>query len=144
LHSNCSEELQREVLGEYNTFRSYVYLLRKRRASARQVSKALGLSSTWLANHHLNKLERFGLVRRDEYGTFHVIEKSFGILKFFLITRRWIVPRSLFFSVAFGVVAIGFALRLSSDPLFPVLLALSLLGLGYGVYHSIQFYRLLP
>ncbi len=144
MRSSLSEELEREVLGEYNTFRTYLFLLKKRTGSARQVSVALGMSSTWLANHHLNKLERLGLVRKDDCGSFHVIEKSFGILKFFLITRRWIIPRSLFLSVVLAVMATGFLLRLSSDPLFQVLLALSLVGLGYSIYHSIQFYRLLP
>ena len=47
--------LEREVAGEYNTFRVYLLMLRMREASGRDVAYQLGFSSPALAVHHLEK-----------------------------------------------------------------------------------------
>jgi len=76
-------DLEKEVTGEYNTFRVYLLMLKLKKSSAREVQKALVFSSTWLATHHLEKLERLGLMRKNCYGDHHVVRKNFGILRFF-------------------------------------------------------------
>lgn len=80
-------DLEKEVTGEYNTFRVYLLMLKLKKSSAREVQKALVFSSTWLATHHLEKLERLGLVRKNRYGDYHVVRKNFGILRF-LFTHK--------------------------------------------------------
>jgi hypothetical protein len=46
-------EFERDVAGEYNTFRVYLVLLRVRKASARDTAQLVGFSSPALAVHHL-------------------------------------------------------------------------------------------
>lgn len=41
IHTDESD-LEKEVAGEYNTFRTYVYMLKAKRASVREVQRALG------------------------------------------------------------------------------------------------------
>jgi len=139
-----SRDLEKEVAGEYNTFRVYLLMLRRKTASARNVQEALALSSPWLATHHLEKLGRLGLVKKDAFGDYRVIPKSFGILRLFIVTGRWIVPRSIFTVIIFAVMAIGFLIYLPQHKLFTVAFLLSTLGLVYSLYETIRFYRLLP
>lgn len=139
-----SVDLEKEVAGEYNTFRVYLFLLKVRTSSSREIQRTLGFSSTWLATHHLQKLERLGLVTKDRYGDYHVVPKSFGILRFFVITRRWIVPKMLFFALMFGVMAIGFLVYLPQHQYFGVAFLVSVFGLAVSIYETIRFYQLLP
>jgi len=139
-----SADLEKEVAGEYNTFRVYLFLLRVRKSSSREVQRTLRFSSTWLATHHLQKLERLGLVTKDRYGDYYVVPKSFGILRFFVMTKRWIVPRMLFFALMFGVMAAGFLAYLPQHQYFGVAFVVSIFGLAVSIYETIRFYRLLP
>jgi len=138
------KDLEKEVAGEYNTFKVYLLMLKVRKASARHVQEALGFSSPWLATHHLEKLKRLRLVEKDSYGDYHVIPKSFGILRLFIVAGKWIVPRSIFTVVLFTVMAIGFLIYLPQHTLFTIAFILSALGLVYSLYETIRFYRLLP
>ena len=74
--------LERDVAGEYNTFRVYLLMLRVKEASGRDVAHQLGFSSPALAVHHLKKLSGLRLVRKAKYGVYHVIHRKFGMLKF--------------------------------------------------------------
>ncbi len=139
-----SPDLEKEVAGEYNTFRVYLFMLRVNKSSTREVQRNLGFSSTWLATHHLQKLERLGLVTKDRYGNYCVVRKSFGILRFFVLTRKWIVPRMLFIALMFGVMAVGFLVYLPQHEYFWVALVVSVIGLVVSVYETVRFYRLLP
>ena len=139
-----SVDLEKEVAGEYNTFRVYLFLLKARKSSSREIQRTLGLSSTWLATHHLQKLERLGLATKDRYGDYHVVPKSFGVLRFFVLTQRWIVPRMLFFALMFLVMAIGFLVYLPQHPYFGVAFLVSVIGLAVSTCETIRFYRLLP
>ncbi len=138
------EELEREVAGEYNTFRVYVFMLKAKEASAREVQNALGFSSTWLATHHLKKLERLDLVSKDRYGNYHVVRRSFGLLRFFLITGSWIVPHMLFLVFIFGVLTVGFLIYLPQHRFFGVAFVISLIGLVISIVETFRFYHLLP
>jgi hypothetical protein len=98
--------LEEKVGGEYVTFRVYVFLLRVGEASLRDIYRGCGLSSPSLALHHLQKLERLNLARKDEHGIYHVIARKFGILRLFYRTGTWLVPRSFFYMVLYAVIAI--------------------------------------
>lgn len=142
--ASAAIDLEREVAGEYNTFRVYLFLLKTKKSSSREIQRTLGFSSTWLATHHLQKLERLGLATKDRYGDYHVVPKSFGVLRFFVLTRRWIVPRMLFIALMFGVMAAGFLAYLPQHQYFGVAFAVSVIGLVVSLYETIRFYRLLP
>lgn len=137
-------DLEKEVAGEYNTFRVYLYMLKAKKSSARDIQKALGFSSTWLATHHLEKLEKLGLVTKDRYGDYNVLRRYFGVLRFFFITGKWIVPRMLFFVLMFGVMMVGFLAYLPQHPYFVVAFVLSIIGLVVSIYETIRFFQLLP
>jgi hypothetical protein len=144
LGSGEPDVLEKEVAGEYNTFRVYVFLLRHEEASSRDVQRALAFSSPWLATHHLIKLEQLGLVQKDPHGTYHVVRRQFSILRFFFLTGHWIVPHTLFLACLFGAMAVGFLLYLGQHPYFTVALALAVIGLVASIVETIRFYRLLP
>jgi len=135
--------LERDVAGEYNTFRVYLLMLRVKEASGRDVAHQLGFSSPALAVHHLEKLDGLGLVRKDRYGVYHVVPRRFGMLKFFFIVRKFIIPRSLFYALLYGVLAV-FSLLMLSGVVGDVALLFSLLGFGIHLVETIQFYRILP
>lgn len=136
-------EFERKVAGEYNTFRVYLVLLRVGEGSAREVAELVGFSSPALAVHHLEKLKGLKLVNKDRYGVYHVVRRRFGILKFFFVLRKFIVPRSFFYAVLYGVLAV-FSLLILSGAVRNVALLFSLLGFGIHLADTIQFYKVLP
>jgi hypothetical protein len=143
IHTDVSD-LEKEVAGEYNTFRTYVYMLKAKGGSVREVQRALGFSSPALATHHLQKLENFGLVTKDRYGSYHVVPKSFGILKLFIVTGRWIVPRTVVVVAMFAVMTIGFLIYLPRHENLMWAFIVSAVGLIVSIYQTLQSYRLLP
>lgn len=138
------EKLDTEIAGEYNTLRVYIYMLKVRVASYREVQKALRFSSPTLAKHHLEKLEKYDLVKENYDGTFYVKSKSFGILKLYVRSGKWIVPRTIFFAIIFGILAFGFLVLLQQHQFFWVASILSLIGLAYALYETVRSYRVLP
>lgn len=135
--------LERDVAGEYNTFRVYLLMLRVKKASARDIANQLGFSSPALAVHHLKKLNGLKLVNKDRYGVYHVVPRRFGVLKFFFVLRKFIIPRSFFYAVLYGLIAV-FSVFLLSGAVRDTALCLSLLGVVFHVIETVQFYRLLP
>lgn len=136
-------DLEREVAGEYNTFRVYLFMLRAKDGSVRQVQKALGFSSPTLARHHLRKLESLNLAKKDPYGNYHVIPRSFGILKSFIIVGSFIVPRTIFIAAMFATMTCGFLINLPRNENLLWALIPSVVGLVVSVYQTIRYHRLL-
>jgi DNA-binding transcriptional ArsR family regulator len=90
------------------TLEVYRFLLKRNEpVGAREVQRALKLSSPSLATYHLSKLEETGLLRKEN-GKFRVnkvlLEDSIRI-------KRFLIPRFLFYSV-FAVLALVFELTL--------------------------------
>lgn len=120
-----AERLEREVAGEYNTFRVYLYLLKKKRVRTREVQRDLGFSSPHLATHHLEKLVKVGLAEKKDF-------------------NYRVVPKTFFLAVIFLTMTIGFLILLPQHPYFLIALLLSIIGLVISGYLTLQFYRLLP
>ena len=135
--------LEKEVAGEYNTFQVYLLMLRIKRASAREVAEQLGFSSPSLAINHLEKLSHLRLVKKDQFGVYHVVPRRFGMLRFFVVVRRTIVPRTLFYVILYVVVA-AFSVFLVSDTLRNMALIFSLIGIITNLLETIQFYCVIP
>jgi DNA-binding transcriptional ArsR family regulator len=104
--------LEKEVAGEYTTFRVYLYVFKRGEASPRQVHQKLGLSSPSLALHHLEKLRRLGLVSKDEHGKYHGVRRKFGVLRFFVATGKWVDSRTFFYMIFYILTAVGSLLML--------------------------------
>lgn len=138
------EELDREVGGEYNTLRIYLYMLKVKVSSSRDVQRALGFSSPSLAQHHLEKLQKYGLVEKNYDGSYHVKSRSVGILKLYVRSGKWVVPRTVFFVVIFGLLTAGSVIYISQDRYFLIISILSLIGLLYSIFETVRFYKVLP
>jgi len=136
-------KLERDVAGEYNTFRVYLLMLRVKKASARDIANQVGFSSPALAVHHLEKLNGLKLVKKDRYGVYNVIPRKFGMLKFFFVVRKFIIPRSFFYSFLYGTIAV-FSVFVLSGAVRNTALFFSLLGVVFHLIETFQFYRLLP
>lgn len=137
------EALEKDVAGEYNTFRIYLLMLRIRRGSVRDIARALDLSSPWLAKHHLEKLVGFGLLSTNEVGEYEVIPKRFGVLKLFSLIGKWTVPHTFFLAIIFLVMTLGFLPRIADEPLFTLAFIASVIGLAFTLHLTLRMYRLL-
>jgi len=91
---NAGEEL------EGTTLKVYVYLIGEGKPlGPRDVMRDLNLSSPSVAYRHLQKLENFGLVQKNNYGQYTVKEKV--NIKGHLWVGRNLVPRLIFYSFFF-------------------------------------------
>jgi len=138
-----SARLDREVAGEYNTFLVYLLMLRVRRASGRDVAERLGFSSPSLAVHHLEKLSNLKLVSKDRYGVYEVVPRKFGILRFFFVVKRFIVPRTFFYMILYLVMT-AFSFFMLVDVTRNVALFFSLIGVVLNAIETVEFYRIIP
>ncbi len=90
------------------TLEVYRFLLKSNKPiGAREVQRALNLSSPSLATYHLSKLEETGLLKKENGG--FMINKI--VLEDSIRIRRFLIPRFLFYSV-FAVLALVFELTL--------------------------------
>ncbi len=119
-------------------------MLKAGSASSRDVQKALALSSPTLAQHHLEKLMKYELVEKNNDGGYKVKPKSFGILKLYVRSGKWMVPRTVFFAMIFGVLTVGFVLSIPQHRYFLLASIVSAAGLAYAIYETYRFYKVLP
>ena len=66
------------------------------------------------AGYHLKRLNHYGLVTEDEQGNYLVVNRRFGMLRFYIKTERFILPLSLFFAFFFGALTTFLYLRSTS------------------------------
>ncbi len=92
-------EIEGQLRG--NTLVVYWYMVRSDKPlGAREIQRAVGLSSSSLALHHLNKLIELGLVGKDKYGAYVVARRvSLGLLGFFVGTGVLFMPRFLLYAL---------------------------------------------
>ena len=69
----------------------------------REIQRACGLASPSTALHHLEKLRELGVVQKDEFGQYRLVEQvKVGTLRLFLKFGRLVLPRYLFYAVFFS------------------------------------------
>lgn len=84
-----------------NTLLIYWYMLRNTRPHGlREIQRGIGLSSSSLALHHLNKLTDHGLVGKNKHGSY-IIKKRIkpGLLRFFVGSGKMLIPRFMFYAI---------------------------------------------
>lgn len=85
---------------EGNTLNVYAYVVHADKpVGTRDVTRGAHLSSTSVAHRHLQKLESFGLIEKNQYGDYIIKEKT-SISGHVWIGRN-LVPRLIFFSLFF-------------------------------------------
>jgi len=96
-----SKELAYDV--QFKTgFRVYLCLMKFKLASVKDIQKAMEFPTPAQAKYHLKKLVELGLAEEDGSTNFAVVERRFGILRFFFKFRKAILPMSLFYSLFFA------------------------------------------
>ena len=89
--------------------RIYLLLLREDRPmSAREVQRALGLSSSGLAYHHLEHLRMLNLVVKDADG-YRAVRRN-GVIEGAIIVRSSILPRASFYMGSATALTITYAI----------------------------------
>ncbi|MHB8567259.1 MAG: winged helix-turn-helix domain-containing protein [Nitrososphaerales archaeon] len=88
------------------TLEIYKYLItHDRPLGPRELQRALTLSSPGVASFHLEKLQRNGLITKNESEGSFAINRVY--LKHFILLRRHLIPRYFFYAALSTVLAIG-------------------------------------
>lgn len=88
------------------TLEIYKYLItRDKPLGPRELQRALGLSSPGVASFHLEKLQRNGLITKNENDGSFVVNRVY--LKHFILLRRHLIPRYFFYAMLSSILAIG-------------------------------------
>lgn len=135
-----NDTLEKDVVG--TTLEVYLHLLKVKHASEREIYRNLQMSSPYLATYHLNKLLELNLANKDSTGIYHVNIKRFGVLHFFVVTGKWLIPRALFYSVFHFAMATSFLLILPQSWNI-IVFALTLVPAFINVYETVLFYKTL-
>jgi hypothetical protein len=132
--------LEKEVVG--TTLEVYLHLLKVKHASEREVYHDLQMSSPYLATYHLNKLLELNLARKDPTGVYHVNVKRFGVLHFFVVTGKWLIPRTMFYAIFHFTMATSFFLILPQEWNI-IVAALTLIPAFINIFETALFYKAL-
>jgi DNA-binding transcriptional ArsR family regulator len=94
------------------TLQTYLFMIKNSRPiGVRELQRSLGLSSPSVAFHHLEKLERMGLVEKDQYGEYTCIKNvDVSVLQAFSHIGRLLVPRFTFYAMFFTTLLVGYLL----------------------------------
>ena len=85
---------------EGNTLNVYAYIVHTDKpVGTRDVTRGANLSSTSVAHRHLQKLEDFGLIEKNEYGDY-VLKQKTNVSGYIWVGRN-LVPRLMFYSLFF-------------------------------------------
>jgi DNA-binding transcriptional ArsR family regulator len=92
------------------TLQAYLFMIRSSKSiGVRELQRSLNLSSPSVAFHHLEKLERMGLVEKDQYGEYMCVKNvDVSVLQAFSHIGRLLVPRFTFYAMFFSTLLIGY------------------------------------
>ena len=113
------------------TLKAYLFLVKSPKpVGVRELQRSLGLSSPSVAYHHLEKLDRLGLVEKDQYGSYSVKRNiDVSVLQAFMRIGKMLVPRFIFYAAFFTTLLIGYIILLQAS--------VNLFALSFGLFASI-------
>jgi len=116
----------------------YIHMLRQAKPlGIREIQRDLGFSSPSLVLYYLDKLQRLGIVGKDEFGRFILVQKvDIAVLNAFVNVGGLALPRLSFYAGLFTTLAIGFVL-LGATILIPFT---SLFGAGVAAAAAAAFW----
>src|SRR5438876_9815671 len=101
----------------WKTLKVYAHLVRVDSSGVREIQRELGFSSPSIALHHLEKLERLGVVGKDNVGRYFIARKvDVGILSAFASIGRLTLPRLGFYAAFFTTIAVVYMLESGVQP----------------------------
>lgn len=104
-----AEKADPEYVLRGKTLRVYLYFLKYKQARGiSEIQHALGFSSPSIAVHHLEKLQRLGVVSKDEFGSYSLEKKiDVSILQGFTNIGSLILPRFAFYVGFFLILTVS-------------------------------------
>lgn len=127
------------------TLQTYLFMMKNAKPiGVRELQRSLGLSSPSVAYHHLEKLERLGLVEKDQYGEYTLVRNvDVSVLQAFTHIGRLLVPRFTFYAMFFTTLLAGYLLIYRGDSnIFAVIFGG--LGCGFAWYETLRTWRKRP
>ncbi len=126
----------------------YFYMLRHNEAlSLRDIQRGVGLSSPSLALYHLNNLKELGLVEQNPHDGYQVIKRvRVGILRFFVGSGRYLLPRYTFYSLFFSSLLVSTLITfgLAFTPVYLLLIGVLFIVALVFWYETLQVWRNRP
>jgi predicted DNA-binding transcriptional regulator len=119
--NNSRDKVEEQLKGK--TLQVYMYMIkRKEPVGVREVQRDLDFSSPSVANYHIEKLIRLGLVGQDEYSRYYIVQKvQVGLLQAFVNIGGIAVPRLSFFAAFFTTMFFAYiALNLENLDVFAI------------------------
>ncbi|MHB1908615.1 MAG: helix-turn-helix domain-containing protein [Nitrososphaerales archaeon] len=94
------------------TLKTYLFMIKNSKpVGVRELQRNLGLSSPSVAYHHLEKLERMGLVEKNQYGEYVVLTNvDVSVLQAFSHIGSLLIPRFTFYAMLFTTLLVGYLL----------------------------------
>ena len=85
----------------------YWLVLEKGPVGLRDVQRLIGFSSPSTAVYHLERLKTRGLVDRNIEGKYHAVKsKKPGVLRFYVLIGRRLVPKSLIYGIVLSIIGV--------------------------------------
>jgi DNA-binding transcriptional ArsR family regulator len=134
-----SDHLDPDALGG-TTLKVYRYLFKLGKpAGVRDIQRALGLSSSSVAEYHLKKLLQSGLIKEDQEG--YTVDRN--VWQNMVRMRRTVIPVQAFFVALFAaaVVVMLTVLRTNLAEGYYFGLAIVLVSLGLSLYETFRSMR---
>ena len=125
------------------TWRVLVWMLAHREPiGARELSRALGMSSHSVALYHLQKLQTNEIVEKDVMGNYSVRKDAdLGFLDNFLFIRFRIIPRVLLYAVIITSLVVIYAMFVQVDYSLHNIFALTI-GILSSIFLWSEVYRI--
>lgn len=107
-----SEKADPEYVLRGKTLRVYLYFLKYKQARGiSEIQHALGFSSPSIAVHHLDKLQKLGVLSKDAYGSYALEKKiDVSMLQGFTNVGSLILPRFAFYAGFFLIIAVSYVI----------------------------------
>jgi DNA-binding transcriptional ArsR family regulator len=136
----ASEERPDPDILSGTTLRVYRYLFKLGKpAGVRDIQRALGLSSSSVAEYHVKKLLQSGLIKEEQEG--YTVDRN--VWQNMVRMRRTVIPLQAFFVVLFAAAVVVMLTVLRSSPAegYVFGLAIVLVSLGLSLYETLRSLR---
>ncbi len=141
--SSSALDLDSELRGK--TLRAYLFMMKNAKPiGVRELQRALDLSSPSVAYHHLEKLERLGLVEKDEYSEYKLVRNvDVRVLQAFSQVGKLLVPRFIFYAMFFTTLLVGyFLIYLGNSNIFALTFGIS--ASAFAWYETVRTWMKRP
>ena len=127
------------------TLKTYLFMIKNSKPiGVRELQRNLGLSSPSVAYHHLEKLERMGLVEKNQYGEYVVLTNvDVSVLQAFSHIGSLLIPRFTFYAMLFTTLLVGYLLLYGTNSnIFAIVFGI--LASAFAWYETVRTWKKRP